>query len=148
MPKTPVALELQITKAYLGEDTYLAYLGALYEEVLKSDTYAKGAGTTVARVVDGTAFGYANTAISGVANIGNDTNWTGLQTQHYEARWWRDASLQYFASVSKHTIPVTYAAPLHDLAFYKNLVAKCPSDATKPRCPDVYTGNPSPAVLK
>jgi alpha-glucuronidase len=70
-----------------------------------------------------------------------------LQTQHYEARWWRDASLQYFASVSAHSIPSGYAAPAHDLQFYKGLVAKCPSDATKPRCPDVYTGNPSPAVL-
>ena len=44
MPSTPLALELQITKEYLGEDTHLAYLGPLFEEVLKSDTYAKGAG--------------------------------------------------------------------------------------------------------
>ncbi|HSU39287.1 MAG TPA: alpha-glucuronidase family glycosyl hydrolase, partial [Polyangiaceae bacterium] len=72
MPSTPLALELQITKEYLGEDTHLAYLGPLYEEVLKSDTYAKGAGSTVARVIDGTVHGYTNTAISGVANIGTD----------------------------------------------------------------------------
>ena len=38
MPMTPLALELQITKEYLGEDTHLAYLGPLYEEVLKADT--------------------------------------------------------------------------------------------------------------
>jgi alpha-glucuronidase len=71
-----------------------------------------------------------------------------LQTQHYEARWWRDACLQYFASVSKHTISSSYAAPAHDLQFYKDLEIKCPSDATKPRCPDIYTGTPSPAILK
>jgi alpha-glucuronidase len=340
MPSTPVALELQITKEYLGEDTHLAYLGPLYEEVLKSDTYAKGQGSTVARVIDGTVYGYGDTAIAGVSNIGSDTNWTGshfnqanwyvfgrmawdpdataadvadewvrqtfsndpavvtpattmmmesrqdlvsymtpiglahimgtdhhygpapwvnnlgtanwnpfyyhkadatgigfdrtskgsnaveqyaatvrdkfasktsipddfllffqrvtwdeklassgrsvweelvhryssgvdavgklrdtwktvegridakrfkevtdfLQTQHYEARWWRDACLQYFASVSKKTIPSGYATPAHDLAWYQNL--KCPSDVTKPRCPDVYTGTPSPAVLQ
>jgi alpha-glucuronidase len=342
MPNTPVALELQVTKEYLGEDTHLAYLGPLYEEVLKSDTYAKGQGSTVARVIDGSTRGYTNTAISGVANIGSDTNWTGshfnqanwyvygrmawdpdvsakdvadewirqtlsndpmvvapvtammmnsrqtlvnymaplglahimgtddhygpgpwisnlgtsnwnpfyyhkadgtgigldrtstgsnavsqyattvrdkfasrrtvpddfllffqrvgwddklsssgrslweelvyryslgvdavatmrdswktvdgridakrfkdvtdfLQIQHYEARWWRDACLQYFASVSKHTIPNGYATPAHDLQFYKDLEVKCPGDVTKPRCPDVYTGNPSPAILK
>lgn len=342
MPNTPVALELQITKEYLGEDTHLAYLGPLYEEVLKSDTFAKGQGSTVAKVIDGTVYGYANTAIAGVANIGSDTNWTGshfnqanwyvfgrmawdpdataadvadewirqtlsndpavitpvtsimmasrqnlvnymeplglvhimgsdhhygpgpwindlsqanwnpfyyhkadatgigfdrtskgsnavaqyqtsvrdkfasrttvpdelllffqrvgwdekltssgrslweemvhrysvgvdavstmrdtwktvsgqidakrfkdvsdfLQTQHYEARWWRDACLQYFASVSKHSIPSGYAAPAHDLQWYKDLKSKCPADVTKPRCPDVYTGTPSPAILK
>jgi alpha-glucuronidase len=71
-----------------------------------------------------------------------------LQTQHYEARWWRDACLQYFASVSKHTIPAGYAAPAHDLQWYKDLKSKCPADVTKPRCPDVYTGTPSPAITK
>jgi alpha-glucuronidase len=342
MPGTPLALELQITKEYLGEDTHLVYLGPLFEEVLKSDTHAKGQGSTVARVVDGTVHGHTTTAIAGVSNIGSDTNWTGshfnqanwyaygrmswdpdltarevadewirqtlsndpvvvtpvtammmdsrqtavsymtplglthimgtddhygpgpwisnlttanwnpayyhkadatgigfdrtasgsnavaqyvaavrdrfasrstvpddlllffqrvrwddrltssgrsvweelvhrysfgvdavatmreswkavqgridskryqevtdfVQTQHYEARWWRDACLQYFASVSGRSIPSGYAAPAHDLQFYKDLEVKCPANAAKPRCPDVYTGNPSPAILK
>ena len=46
LPSTPVALELQITKEYLGQDTHLAYLGSLFEEVLKADTYAEGQGST------------------------------------------------------------------------------------------------------
>jgi len=342
MNTTPVALEVEITKEYLGEDTHLAYLGPLWEEVLKSDTYAKGQGSLVARVIDGSLLSYKVTAMSGVANIGTDTNWTGshfnqanwyafgrlawdpdakaqdladewirqtftndpavvapvttmmmssrqnlvnymtplglahqmgtdhhygpspwvsnlsmadwnpayynkadasgigfdrtakgsnavaqysstvastfsslstipddfllffqhvgwddklkssgrsiweelvyrysagvdavqpmrdawtsvqgridakrfndvqsfLQIQHYEARWWRDACLQYFASVSKHSIPSGYAAPAHDLSWYMSEAGKCPADATKPRCPDVYTGNPSPAITK
>jgi alpha-glucuronidase len=343
MPNTPLALELQITKEYLGEDTHLAYLGPLYEEVLKSETYATGAaGATVARIIDGTVHSYAITAIAGVSNIGSDANWTGshfnqanwyvfgrmawdpdisakdvadewirqtfsndpavvepvttmmmnsreavvsymtplglahimgtdhhygpgpwinnlttanwnpyyyhkadatgigfdrtstgsnavaqyasavgekfasketvpdelllffqrmewddivsssgrsvweelvyryssgvdavatmrdswknvegridakrfqdvsdfLQIQHYEARWWRDACLQYFASVSGKSIPSGYAAPAHDLSWYQNLASRCPSDVKKPRCPDVYTGDPSPAILK
>ena len=340
MASTPVALELQITKEYLGEDTHLAYLGTMYEEVLRADTYADGQGSTIARVIDGTVHDYVNTAISGVANIGTDTNWTGshfnqanwyaygrmawdpdasardvadewirqtlsndpvvvgpvttlmmdsrqalvnymtplglahimgtdhhygpapwvndlstanwnpfyyheadamgigfdrtasgsnavsqyaatvrdrfasratvpddlllffhrvgwndtlsssgrsvwrelvhrystgvdsvqtmrdawtmvrgrvdtrrfdevtefLQTQHYEARWWRDACLTYFASVSGSTMPTGYAAPAHDLAWYQGVASRCPSDATKPRCPDVYTGTPSPTI--
>ncbi|HEY0466485.1 MAG TPA: alpha-glucuronidase family glycosyl hydrolase, partial [Polyangiaceae bacterium] len=338
MPATPVALELQITKEYLGEDTHLAYLGPLYEEVLKADTQVKGAGSTVARVIDGALENHTLSAISGVANIGTDTNWSGshfnqanwyvfgrmawdpeisaktvaeewvgqtfsndplvvtpvvdlmmssrqtlvnymeplglahmmgtdhhygpapwvsnlsqpewnpvyyhkadaaglgfdrtatgsnavaqyaapvgqvfadratisddsllffhhvgwgetldtgktlweelvrrysqgvddvghmreawatvktriddkrfnevsdfLQIQHYEARWWRDACLGYFATFSKLPIPAGYAPPQNPLSFYQGL--SCPADAKKPRCPQVYTGNPSPAVL-
>jgi len=338
MPGTPVALELQVTKEYLGEDTHLAYLGPLYEEVLKADTQVNGPGSTVARVVDGTLQKHALTAISGVANIGSDANWTGshfnqanwyvygrmawdpdisaqtaaeewvrqtfsndpevvtkvvglmmssrqslvnymeplglahmmgtdhhygpapwvstltqpewnpayyhqadaaglgfdrtatgsnaisqysgavgeafgnratvsddsllffhhvawgdtldtgktlweelvrrysqgvddvghmrdawatvkariddkrftevsdfLQIQHYEARWWRDACLSYFATFSKLPIPAGYAAPAKPLSFYQGL--SCPADAKKPRCPQVYTGDPSPAIL-
>ncbi|HEY5959096.1 MAG TPA: alpha-glucuronidase family glycosyl hydrolase, partial [Polyangiaceae bacterium] len=338
MTKTPETLELQITKEYLGEDTHLAYLGTLFEEVLKSDTYVKGAGSTVARVIDGTLHSYTLTAIAGVSNIGSDANWTGshfnqanwyafgrmawdpdakaddvaeewirqtfsndpvvvtpvktmmmdsrqtlvdymtplglahimasthhygpgpwvdnlsredwnpvyyhkadskgigfnrtstgsnaveqyaatvrdqlgsrssvpedfllffhhvgwdeklssgrtlweelvyrysrgvdgvatmreawkgvegridaqrytdvtkfLEIQHYEARWWRDACLQYFASKSSHTIPSGYAAPANALSFYQGLT--CPSDVKKPRCEAVYKGTPSPAIL-
>jgi alpha-glucuronidase len=65
LPGTPVALELQITKEYLGADTHLAYLGPLYQEVLKSDTYANGPGSLVARVVDGTLYAHATSAILG-----------------------------------------------------------------------------------
>jgi alpha-glucuronidase len=339
MPETQLALELQITKEYLGEDTHLAYLGAMYEEILKTDTYADGAGSTVARVLDGTVHGSTKTAIAGVSNIGSDTNWTGshfnqanwyafgrlawdpdasartlaqewirqtlsndpdlvepvadlmmashqtlvdymtplglahimgtdhhygpmpwenslsraewnpvyyhnadnqgigfdrtmsgsnaieqyhdpkktalasvdtvgadfllffhhvgwdttldtgrtvweelvhrysvgvdgvqvmrdqfalaaegridekrfsemtefLQVQHWEARWWRDACLSYFANVSGHSVPEGYAAPLHDLAFYQGL--NCPTNAAKPRCQQVYDVEASPAVL-
>jgi alpha-glucuronidase len=69
-----------------------------------------------------------------------------LQIQHYEARWWRDACLQYFMSVNKHTMPAGYSPPNQNLTYYQNLQTTCPSDATKPRCPAVYTGNPSPAI--
>jgi alpha-glucuronidase len=86
MPRTPVVLELQITKEYLGQDTHLTYLGPWYEEVLKADTYAKGPGSTVARVIDGSLHGYSRTAIAGVANIGSDRNWTG---SHFnQANWY------------------------------------------------------------
>ena len=39
MPQTPLMLEVQITKEYLGQATHLAYLGAAVEEVLDADTY-------------------------------------------------------------------------------------------------------------
>lgn len=83
MPKTPLALELQITKEYLGFSTHLVYLGSLFEEVLKADT---GHGGTVARVVDGRLNKHPLTAIAGVANIGTDRNWSGSQFD--QANWY------------------------------------------------------------
>jgi alpha-glucuronidase len=86
MPATPLALELQVTKEYLGQDTHLAYLGPLYEEVLDADTFARGAGSSVARVIEGALDGHAESAIAGVANIGSDRNWTG---SHFnQANWY------------------------------------------------------------
>jgi alpha-glucuronidase len=338
MPETPLVLELQITKEYLGEDTHLAYLGPMWEEVLTADTGAM-AGATVAKVIDGSLHGYTTTAIAGVSNVGDDANWTGshmnqanwyafgrmawnpdltaeavadewvretfsndplvvapvvglmlsshqalvnymtplglvhimgtdhhygpapwvsnlsraewnpvyyhkadttglgfnrtsagggsnavaqyfssvrdafnarasvsedfllffhhvgweeeltsgktlwaelvhryslgvdqvgvmrtawqgvdgyvdaarfaavddfLEIQHYEARWWRDACLTYFATFSNQPIPAGYAMPANSLSFYQGLT--CPSDPKKPRCSQVYTGNPSPAI--
>jgi Alpha-glucuronidase len=77
MPRTPLLLELQLTKEYLGNDTHLVYLGALMEEVLRADTFRNGKGSTVARVVDGSLHRAARSGIAGVANIGSDRNWTG-----------------------------------------------------------------------
>jgi alpha-glucuronidase len=77
MPKTPLMLEVQITKEYLGFATHLVYLGPLYEEALRFDTYAKGAGSSVAKAIDGMA---------GVSNIGARHNWTGSQFD--QANWY------------------------------------------------------------
>ena len=68
-----------------------------------------------------------------------------LQIQHYEARWWRDACLTYFATFSKLAIPAGYSPLQNPLSFYQGLT--CPTDVKKPRCTQVYKGNPSPAVL-
>ena len=77
MPKTPLMMEFQITKEYLGQSTHLTYLGPLFEETLKSDTFAKGKGSTVAKVIDGSLDGHRLTGIAGVANIGTDRDWSG-----------------------------------------------------------------------
>lgn len=77
MPKTPLMMEFQITQEYLGFSTHLVYLPKLYQEVLESDTHSKGKGSTVAKIIDGTLDNHKITGIAGVANIGNDINWTG-----------------------------------------------------------------------
>ncbi len=77
MPKTPLMPELQITQEYFGSSVHLVYLAPLYEECLKSDTYARGKGTPVAGIIDGSVEKHSLTAMAGVSNIGSVTNWTG-----------------------------------------------------------------------
>lgn len=77
MPKTPLMLELQITQEYLGHSTHLVYLAPMWKEYLEFDTYAKGRGSTLASIVDGTLDNYKMTGIAGVANIGDKRNWCG-----------------------------------------------------------------------
>ena len=44
-----------------------------------------------------------------------------LDIQEKEARWWRDASLAYFRSISGRSIPPDYPEPEHRLEYYMNL---------------------------
>ena len=77
MPDTPLMPEFQIMQEYFGFTTHLVFLAPVYEECLKSDTYSKGEGSLVARIVDGTISDYSLTGMAGVSNIGADRNWTG-----------------------------------------------------------------------
>ncbi|HET9149066.1 MAG TPA: alpha-glucuronidase family glycosyl hydrolase, partial [Alphaproteobacteria bacterium] len=77
MPKTRLAIEVQITKEYLGESTHLAYLGTLWSEVLRSRTARPRPKSTVADSLS---------AITGVANIGSDRNWSGSEFD--QANWY------------------------------------------------------------
>jgi len=77
MPNTPLMMEFQITQEYLGQATNLVYLAPMYKEVLEADTYAKGKGSTVAKVIDGSLDNHSLSAIAGVSNTGTDRNWTG-----------------------------------------------------------------------
>jgi alpha-glucuronidase len=118
MPRTPLMLEVQITKEYLGFATHLVYLAPLFEEVLRSDTYARGEGSTVAKVIDGSLAqltqsptGHAAagrrgtrtlTGIAGVANIGSDRNWTGSEFD--QANWYAFGRLAWDPMLSSRDI--------------------------------------------
>jgi alpha-glucuronidase len=77
MPKTPLMLELQIAQEYLGHSKHLVFLAPMWKEYLEFDTYAKGRGSTLASIIDGSLHNYRITGIAGVANTGNDRNWCG-----------------------------------------------------------------------
>lgn len=83
MENTNQAIELQITQEYTGQNTMLCYLAPMWEEVLKTDTYATDEQgrplpkRLVGHIVDGTAQHQADTAMVGVANLGNAADLTG-----------------------------------------------------------------------
>ncbi len=107
MPKTPLMMEFQITKEYLGFSTHIAYKGELYEEALQADTHADGEGSTVAKMVDGSLHGYALTGMAGVANIGSDRNWSG---SHFDqANWYAYGRLAWDPHLSSRAIAGEWA---------------------------------------
>ncbi|WP_096439643.1 alpha-glucuronidase family glycosyl hydrolase [Alteribacter populi] len=70
-------LEFQIAQEYTGQQRHLCYLIPQWKEVLDFDTYAKGKGTEVKTIVNGSLYNNKYSGISAVSNIGNDYNWTG-----------------------------------------------------------------------
>jgi alpha-glucuronidase len=107
MPKTPLMLEVQITKEYLGFATHLVYLGPLYEEALRFDTFVQDEGSTIAKVIDGSLQGYRQTGIAGVSNIGADRNWTGSQFD--QANWYVFGRLAWNPGLSSRDIAEEWA---------------------------------------
>lgn len=77
MPKTQLMPELQITQEYLGFSNHLVFLAPMWREFLDSETFAKGRGSTVTKVVDSSLYRQRLTGIAGVANTGSSRNWTG-----------------------------------------------------------------------
>lgn len=77
LKKTNMALELQVTQEYFGFSYHLAYQGPLFEEILDTDTYAEGEGSTVGKILAGEVYDYTHTGMAGVINPGTDRNWTG-----------------------------------------------------------------------
>ncbi|HEY9285945.1 MAG TPA: alpha-glucuronidase family glycosyl hydrolase [Pyrinomonadaceae bacterium] len=102
MPRTPLVLEAQITQEYLGHANHLVFLAPLWREVLDSDTNARGPGSTVAKVIDGTLSGRRLTGMAGVANTGRDRNWTG---HHFaQSNWYAFGRLAWNPDASPRQI--------------------------------------------
>ncbi len=102
MPKTPLMMEFQVTQEYLGQATNLVFLAPLFKEVLQSDTYYKGKGSTVAKVIDGSLDDHPLTGMAGVANIGNDINWCGHPFA--QANWYALGRLAWDYDLSSEQI--------------------------------------------
>ncbi len=100
--KTSEMVEFQITQEYLGFSNHLVYLAPLFKETLDSDTFSDGKGSTIAKITDGTLRPAKLTAISAVANIGEDRNWTG---HHFaQANWYAFGRLAWNHELSSEQI--------------------------------------------
>jgi alpha-glucuronidase len=102
MPKTPLIIELQITQEYTGQGRHLVYQAPQWKEVLDSDTFAKGPGTLVAKIIDGSAENHTISGIAGVSGIGTDRNWMG---HHFsQANWYAFGRLAWDPALSSEQI--------------------------------------------
>ncbi len=108
LPQTPVMPELQITQEYLGQSNHVAFLATMWREFFDSDTFARGPGSTVAKVVDGSLFGQKLTGIAGVANTGSDRNWTGHPLA--QANWFAFGRLAWNPDLSAKAIADEWVA--------------------------------------
>jgi alpha-glucuronidase len=122
MPETALGMEFQITKEYLGFAAHLAYLGPMYEEVLRADTWSNGQGSTVARVVSNPGGG-SITSMAGVANTGRDRNWTGSQFD--QANWYAFGRLAWDPQASARDIATDWVRMTfsNDAGTVKDIVA-------------------------
>ena len=110
MPDTPLMMEFQVTKEYLGYSNDMAYLGTLFEETLQSDTRRRPQGLTVAQVLEGvgSAHNTGLTGMAGVANIGSDRNWTG---SHFDqANWYAYGRMAWNPQASARAIATEWVA--------------------------------------
>jgi alpha-glucuronidase len=103
MRQNPVLGEVQATQEYLGQSKHLVYLGTMWKEFLDADTFAKGAGSTVGKVINGSVYPYRLTGMAAVANTGSDTNWCGHDFS--QANWYAFGRLAW-----DHQIPAAHIA--------------------------------------
>jgi alpha-glucuronidase len=107
MPHTPLMMEFQVTKEYLGFATHLVYLGTLFQETLRADTRAGGQAMSVAKVLEGAQDGRIG-GMAGVANIGSSRNWTGSTFD--QANWYAFGRLAWDPSQDAGAIAREWAA--------------------------------------
>ncbi|MFU8781319.1 MAG: alpha-glucuronidase family glycosyl hydrolase [Kiritimatiellia bacterium] len=77
MPQTRLSLEVQIAKEYLGHAASAAYMGPMWKEILQTDTYAEGEGSSIARMLKGELQEHRIECIAGVTNTGDEPGWCG-----------------------------------------------------------------------
>lgn len=125
MPATPLMMEFQITQEYLGQATHLVYLAPLFKEVLDADTHSNGPLSTVGKVIDGSLGNHALTGMAGVANIGNDRNWSGHPFA--QSNWYAFGRLAWdhtltSGQIAEEWIKMTFDQTPHVVNTMKNIM--------------------------
>ena len=108
LQQTSTLAEIQATQEYLGQGKHLVYLGTMWQEFLESDTYAKGKGSTVAKVIAGEVQPQRMTGIASVVNPGLDRNWCG---HHFsQSNWYASGRLAWNPELSADQIAEEWIA--------------------------------------
>lgn len=100
--KTQMAVELQITQEYTGASNHICYLPVMWQEALLSDTYRNGPGSTIAAVTETKLPGIRQSAIAGVANIGDSRDWCGNTMA--QANWYAFGRMAWSTTLSADSI--------------------------------------------
>ncbi|KAH8817389.1 glycoside hydrolase superfamily [Xylogone sp. PMI_703] len=77
IPKTNLAIELQVTQEYLGQQTHVVYLPPLWKTVLDFDLRVDNKPSQVKDIVSGQRFKRPLGGYAGVVNVGTNTTWMG-----------------------------------------------------------------------
>jgi len=93
LPRTKVALEVQLTREYLGGTDGIVFLAPMWTEVLNSDTCSPRCSTPVKNTI---------VAMAGVSNVGSDRDWTG--SNFNQANWYAFGRLAWNPSLSAQQI--------------------------------------------
>ena len=125
MQYTPLMMEFQLTQEYLGQGTHLVYEPPMFKEVLNADTHAKGKGSTVAKVIDGSLNNFSLNGMAGVSNIGNDINWCGHPFA--QANWYALGRLSWdhdlsSGQIAEEWIRQTFSKDPKTIATIKNIM--------------------------
>jgi alpha-glucuronidase len=93
MPHTRIALEVQLTREYLGQRDGVVFLAPMWSEALDSDTCSPRCGTPVKSTI---------AALAGVSNVGSNRDWTA--TNFDQANWYAFGRLAWNPSLSPQQI--------------------------------------------
>ena len=95
-------MEVDIGMGGLGKDVYLGFMAPMWREALMADTYSKGEGSLVAKVIDGSIDNYKISGIAGVANVYRQRNWTGHLFD--QANWYTFGQLAWDYNITSEQI--------------------------------------------
>ncbi|KAK3330770.1 glycoside hydrolase superfamily [Apodospora peruviana] len=77
IPKTNVAIELQVSQEYLGHQDHLVYIAPLWKTILDFDMRVESKPSLVRDIVSGQYFNRKLGGYAGVVNVGTNTTWLG-----------------------------------------------------------------------
>lgn len=66
-----------MTREYTGQQRHVCYLVPQWKELLDFDTFAKGEGSPVKKIADGSLRGRPLGGMAALTHVGEDANWTG-----------------------------------------------------------------------